>query len=163
MSAAFALGHTSIIETLSTPKTEDDMARYENGMKVGGGYYFNATKWEVEVVSDEGGTLKGGADAKYVKVPFPVLFAIVPTLGALFLMFLPLIGFVMFAQAIAKKLASLVTSGATDLAATVQPGQFAAGNAYFAGKPEEKKEGAAPASAELEKLEKEIQERKDSK
>ena len=107
--------------------------------------------------------LYGGADAKYVKVPFPVLFVIVPTLGALFLMFLPLIGFVMFAQAIAKKLASLVTHGATDLAATVQPGNFAAGNAYFTGKPEEKKEGAAPASTEIEKLEKEIQERKEQK
>ncbi len=142
------------------------MARYENGMQVGGGYYFNATKWEVEVVSDEGGTLKGGADAKYVKVPFPVLFLIVPTLGALFLMFLPMIGFVMLAQALAKKAASLVTGSARDLAATVQPGSFAAGNAYFAGKPEEKKEGAAAEgaqSAELKKLEKEIAERKEQK
>jgi hypothetical protein len=166
MSAAAAVGHTPIIEGLEHRgrKTEDDMARYENGMQVGGGYYFNASKWEVEVVPNEGGTLHGGAGAKYLKVPFPVLFVIVPTLGALFLMFLPLIGFVMFAQAIAKKVASLVTHGATDLAATVQPGSFAAGNAYFAGKPEEKKEeGAAPASPELEKLEKEIQGRKEPK
>ena len=141
------------------------MARYESGMQVGGGYYWNASNWEVEVIPNEGGKLKSGADARYVKVPFPALFVIVPLLGALFLMFLPFVGFALFAYAIAKKLASLVTRSATDLAATVQPGGFAAGSAYFTGKPEEKKEGAAPAaqSSELEKLEKEIAERKDSK
>jgi hypothetical protein len=136
------------------------MAHYTNGQRVGGGYYFNSGSWEVETVPNEGGALKGG---NYVKVPFPVLFVIVPTLGALLLMTLPMIGFVLFAYALAKKLAGAFTQGATELAATVQPGQFAAGNAYFTGKPEEKKEGEAPRSAELEKLEQEIASRKDSK
>lgn len=137
------------------------MARYESGMQVGGGYYWNASNWEVEVVPSEGGKLKGGATARYVKVPFPALFVIVPLLGATFLMFLPFIGFGLFAYAVAKKLASLVTKSATELASTVQPGGFATGSAYFTGKPEEKKDGAeAPKSAELEKLEREIAERK---
>ena len=141
------------------------MAKYTGGMQVGGGYYWNARSWEVEVVSDDGGTLKGGAQARYVKVPFPALFLIVPLLGALFLMFLPMIGFALFAYAIAKKVTGGVKQGATYLAATVQPGQFAAGAAYFTGKPEEeKKEGAeAPKSAEIEKLEKEIAARKTDK
>ena len=138
------------------------MAKYTGGMQVGGGYYWNPGKWEVEVVSNEGGKLKGAEGAKYVKVPFPVLFLIVPTLGALFLMFLPMIGFALVAYAMAKKLAGVFTQGATELAATVQPGNFAPGSAYFTGKPEEKKEGAAEAAqgAELEKLEREIAERK---
>jgi hypothetical protein len=138
------------------------MAKYTSGMQVGGGYYWNASNWEVEVVSSEGGRLKGGADAKYVKVPFLALFLIVPLLGALFLMFLPFIGFALFAYAVAKKLAGTFTKGATELASTVQPGSFAAGSAYFTGKPGEEKEGAAgaPKSAELEKLEAEIAERK---
>ncbi len=135
------------------------MAKYESGMKVGGGYYWNARSWSVEVVPNEGGRL-GGDGARFVKVPFPVLFVIVPTLGALFLMFLPLIGFALFAYAIAKKLAASVHRGTTELAATVHPGSFAAGSAYFTGKPEEKKEGEAPKSAELEKLEREIAEKK---
>ncbi len=140
------------------------MARYESGMKVGGGYYWNTRSWAVEVVPSEGGRLEGGIGARYVKVPFPVLFVIVPTLGALFLMFLPLIGFALFAYAIAKKLAALVKGSTTELAATVQPGGFAPGSAYFTGKPEEKKEPAeAPGSAELEKLEREIAERKGEK
>ncbi len=137
------------------------MAHYENGQQVGGGYYWNAKNWEVEVISDAGGPLKGG---DYVKVPFPVLFVIVPTLGALFLMFMPMIGFALFGYAMTRKLASAFTQGATELASTVQPGQFAAGSAYFTDKPGEKQEGEeAPKSAELEKLEKEIAARKESK
>ena len=137
------------------------MAHFTNGQQVGGGYYWNAKNWEVEVISDQGGALKGG---NYVKVPFPVLFIIVPTLGALFLMFMPMIGFALFGYAIVRRLAGAFTQGATELASTVQPGGFATGAAYFTGKPEEKKEGEpAPAAAELEKLEKEIAARKESK
>jgi hypothetical protein len=135
------------------------MAHYRNGQQVGGGYYWNAKGFEVEVVPDEGGHLKGG---DYVKVPFPVLFVIVPLLGAMFLMFLPVAGFALVAYAGAKKLASVVTHSATDLAATVQPGQFAAGAAYFTGKPEEEKDSATEAAKipELEKIVKEIAARK---
>jgi hypothetical protein len=137
------------------------MAKYTGGEKVGGGYYWNTRNWEVEVVPSEGGRLKA-TDGTRVKVPFPVLFVIVPLLGALFLMFLPLIGFALFAYAIVKKVTGGVKQGATELAATVQPGSFAAGSAYFTGKPgEEEKKAEGAASAELDKLEKEIAERKD--
>ncbi len=140
------------------------MAKYESGMNVGGGYYWNARSWSVEVIPNEGGKLGGAKGARFVKVPFPVLFVIVPTLGALFLMFLPLVGFALFAYAIAKKLAASVRHGTTELASTVAPGSFAAGNAYFTGKPGEKKgEAEAPASPELEKLEREIAEKKGEK
>jgi hypothetical protein len=137
------------------------MAKYTSGMQVEGGYYWNASNWEVEVVPSEGGRLKGGSSARYVKVPFPALFVIVPLLGAAFLMFLPLIGFGLFAYAVAKRLAGAFTRGATELASTVQPGGFAAGNAYLTGKPgDEKKEGEAPSSSELDRIEQEIAERK---
>jgi hypothetical protein len=139
------------------------MAKYTGGMQVSGGYYWNPRNWEVEVVAPEGGRLKAAADSHYVKVPFPALFVIVPLLGALFLMFLPLIGFALFAYAIAKKVTGGVKQGATELASTIQPGQFAAGEAYFAGKPGEEKAGEAPKTPEMEKLEKEIAERKEKK
>ncbi len=141
------------------------MAKYTGGEKVGGGYYWNTRTWEVEVVGDEGGRLRDPDGARYLKVHFLALFAIVPLLGALFLMFLPFIGFALFAYAVARKIAGAVGQGTTELAATVQPGRFAAGSAYFTGKPgeeEKKKEGAeAPKSPELEKLEKEIAARKE--
>jgi hypothetical protein len=140
------------------------MAKYTGGMQVGGGYYWNARSWEVEVVSDEGGLLRGAAAERYVKVPFPALFVIVPLLGALFLMFLPMIGFALFAYAIARKVTGGVKQGATELASTMQPGQFAAGAAYFTGKPGEEKKAEGPGAAkspEIEKLEKEIAARKE--
>ena len=139
------------------------MAKYTGGMQVGGGYYWNTGSWEVEVVSSEGGRLKGAAAMRYVKVPFPALFLIVPVLGALFLMFLPFIGFGLFVWAVAKRLTGSVAQGATELASTVQPGSFAAGSAYFTGKEGAEKGAEAPRSAEMEKLEKEIAERKGEK
>jgi hypothetical protein len=141
------------------------MARHTGGMHVEGGYYWNPRNWEVEVVPSEGGKLKGASDAKYVKVPFPLLFVIVPLLGALFLMFLPLIGFALFGYAVVKKVTGGVKQGATELASTMAPGNFATGEAHFAGKPgeEKKAEGEAKTPAEIEKLAKEIEERKGQK
>jgi hypothetical protein len=141
------------------------MAKYTGGMQVEGGYYWNTGSWSVEVVSSEGGRLQGPAAAKYVKVPFPALFLIVPILGALFLMFLPFIGFGLFAYAVAKRLTGSVAKGATELASTVQPGSFAAGSAYFTGKhgEAEEKGAEAPKSPELAKLENEIAARKGEK
>jgi hypothetical protein len=141
------------------------MTRHTGGAKVEGGYYWNPRRWEVEVVAPEGGRLKGAGDESYVKVPFPLLFVIVPVLGATFLMFLPLIGFALFAYAIAKKLTGGVKQTATELASTMTPGGFAAGEAHFGGKRGDGEEGAGEpkAQAELEKLAKEIEERKSQK
>jgi len=143
------------------------MAKYTGGTQVKGGYYWNPRSWEVEVVPQEGGRLKGASEARYVKVPFPLLFVIVPLLGALFLMFLPLIGFALFGYAIVKKITGSVKRGATELASTMTPGGFAAGEAHFTGKPGEengKKEGEeTKAQAEIEQLAKEIEERKGRK
>jgi hypothetical protein len=136
------------------------MAKYAGGMQAKGGYYWNPRSWEVEVVPSEGGRLKGTPETKYLKVPFPLLFVIVPLLGALFLMFLPFIGFALFAYAIARKITGGVKQGAAELASTIQPGSFAAGEAYFTGKPGEEKGGEAPKTKEMERLEKEIAARK---
>lgn len=141
------------------------MARYTGGTKVEGGYYWNPRSWAVEVIPTEGGKLKGESAARYVKVPFPLLFVVVPLLGALFLVFLPLVGFALFAYAAVKKVTGGVKQGAAELASTVTPGGFAAGEAHFAGKPGEEKAapGETKTPAELEKLAKEIEARKESK
>lgn len=138
------------------------MAKYTGGNEVGGGYYWNPRNWEVEVVPSEGARLRASAETSYVKIPFPLLFVVVPLLGALFLMFLPLIGFGLFGYAIVKKVSGAAKQGATDLASTVVPGTFATGEAHFAGKPGEEKPAAreASAQAEIEHLAKEIEERK---
>jgi hypothetical protein len=137
---------------------EDVMARYVGGMKVGGGYFWNPRTWEVHVVGAEGGVLPGSERAGFVRIPFPLLFVVVPVLGALFLVFLPVIGFALIGSAIVRRVVGGVKAGAEDLAANVTPG-WAPGAAHLAGKPgEEKKEGETKGSPAIEKLEKEIEE-----
>ena len=136
------------------------MARFVGGMKVGGGYYWNPRTWELHAVTAEGGVLPGSERAKFLRIPFPLLFVVVPILGALFLVFLPVIGFALLGNALVKRAVGGVKAGAEDLAANVTPG-WAPGAAHLAGKPgEEKKEGEAKAAPELEKLEKEIEEKR---
>lgn len=140
------------------------MAKHTGGMQVTGGYYWNPRSWEVEVVPQEGGRLKSSPDTSYVKVPFPLLFVIVPVLGGLFIIFLPLIGFGLFAYAIVTKVTGGAKRAATELASTMQPGGFAVGEAHMTGKArEEKSHGGAAHAPELSKLEKEIAERKGEK
>lgn len=136
------------------------MANYEGGTQVESGYYWNPRAWAVEVIPPEGGRLPASA-AKYVKVPFPLLFIIVPVLGASFLMFLPVIGFALLGHAIVKKVTGGVKETATDLAATMSPG-WQPGAAHFTGKPgEEGQEGAA--TKEIQELEKEIEAKRNEK
>jgi hypothetical protein len=132
------------------------MTTFNGNQAVQGGYYFSMKSFGVEVVGDEGGTLPGDASAKYVRVPFPALFLIVPVVGLAFLMFLPAIGLYLVAKAIVMKVTGHVAEGATDLAATIAP-DHATGAAYLTGK----KDGApAEKSPELEKLEQEIGEKR---
>ena len=135
------------------------MAKHIGGTQVAGGYYWNPKSWAVEVVPQEGGRLPGAASVSYVKVAFPLLFLIVPVLGAVFLMFLPLIGFVMLGRAIVQKVTGGVKRSAKELASTMSPG-WQPGEAHLTGKPGEEKGGAT--TPELEKLAKEIEARKNA-
>ncbi len=132
------------------------MTKYTGGTSVKGGYYWNPRSWKVEVIPSEGGRLPENG-AAYVKVPFPALFVVVPLLGALFLMFLPFIGFALVGHALVKRIAGGAKETAADLASTVTPG-WTPGEAHMTGKPgEEKATGEARPGEVLKKLEKEIE------
>ncbi len=139
------------------------MTRHTGGSKVESGYYWSPRRWGVEVVPPEGGRLPGDATARYLRLPFLLVLAVVPLAGLVFLMFLPFIGFYLFANALVKKLTGGVKRGATELASTVSPG-WTPGEAHLTGKPGEKERAdEAKATAELERLEKEIAARKEEK
>jgi hypothetical protein len=134
------------------------MATFTGNSSVNGGYYLSTKTFAIEVVGNDGGTLPGPSDVKYVAVPFPLLFLVVPVIGLAFLMFLPAIGFALFGKAVALRLTGHVAEGATSLAANIAP-DLATGAAYMTGhkdeaKPEEK------VTPELEKLQKEIEEKR---
>ena len=84
--------------------------RYTGGEAVKAGFYWNLREWEANVIPREGGPLKGSADARYVRVPLPVLLVLAPIMGAAYAMFLPFIGFAMLAAFLAGRLKALFTT-----------------------------------------------------
>jgi hypothetical protein len=138
------------------------MATHTGNSKVHGGYYLSTSSFGIEVIGEAGGTLPGPATRKYVAVPFPALFLVVPVVGLAFLMFLPLIGFGLLAQALYYKVTGHVAEGASALAATMVPDQ-ATGAAYLTGQKGAEpgaEKPAAPPSPELEQLERELKDRR---
>jgi apolipoprotein N-acyltransferase len=135
------------------------MTTHNGNSKVKSGYYFSINTLGVEVVSEDGGTLPGPVTRRYISVPFPLLFVVVPVVGLAFLMFLPLIGFALLAYAVIQRVTGHVSKGANALAATVAPPQ-ATGAAYLGGREGEKKNEQV--SPEIEKLEKEIADKRKS-
>jgi len=133
------------------------MTTFESNAAVKSGYYFNPITMNIVPVERDGGRLPN-ENGKWLAIPTVLALALTPVLGALFLMFLPMIGFVLCAEAAGKKIAGVFATSAGDL---VAPG-YAPGMAHLTGKEasEAKKDGEAKAAPELEKLEKEIEEKR---
>ncbi len=80
------------------------MKENKGGSKVPAGFYFNKKNWEIVTVSGKrGGVLPGPAETEYLKIPAVAMLAAAPVLGAAFVIFLPLIGFALFAGAAFQK------------------------------------------------------------
>ena len=135
------------------------MATFNGNSNVNPGYYLSLKTFGVEVVSEAGGKLPGSSDVKYVAVPFPALFLVVPVIGLAFLMFLPAIGFFLFAKAVALRVTGHVAEGASSIAAAVTP-DLATGAAYMTGHKEGEEKAEEKATPDLEKLAKEIEEKR---
>ncbi len=80
------------------------MAVQLGGAQVRGGYYVNGRTFEFATVAVDGGRLPGGAEARWLRVPTPLVFFVAPVLGALFVVALPLIGFGYVGYELARKL-----------------------------------------------------------
>jgi hypothetical protein len=82
------------------------MKENKGGSKVPAGFYFNKKSWEIVTVSGKrGGVLPGDAKTEYLRIPAIAMLAAAPVLGAAFVIFLPVIGFTLFAGAALKKAA----------------------------------------------------------
>jgi hypothetical protein len=106
---------------------------YESGSAALNGYYLNPTSWSVTPVEHDGDRLPSGR-GRWLRIPTAAALALVPVLGAAFLIFLPLIGFLVTLHAMASAVVNAIHGSATQLAATVSPG-WAPGEAHFTGKP----------------------------
>ena len=113
---------------------------YESGSAVLSGYYLNPASWHVEPVAHDGGQLPAGR-GRWMRVPTAAALALVPVLGAAFLIFLPLIGFFVILHALASAVMKVFHASATDLAATVSPGWLARRGALHRQAPRERRGG----------------------
>ncbi len=84
--------------------------RFAGGEHVKAGFYWNLREWEANIVPREGGILTAKDDARYVRVPLPVLLVVAPVMGAAYAMFLPFIGFAMVAMYLAGLVKRLFTT-----------------------------------------------------
>ena len=138
------------------------MTKFESNAAVKSGYYFNPVTMNIVPVARDGERLPN-EKGTWLAIPTFAALALTPLLGALFLMFLPMIGFVLCGEAAGKKLAGAVRGGAGELAATMAPGMLP-GEAHLTGKGADKDakalETAAPEAERLATLEKEISEKR---
>ena len=134
------------------------MRKIEAGTRVASGYYLSLSTWTLHPVARNGELLTGRAGEQFAPVPTLAAFALAPVLGALFLMFLPIVGFWLTCVAATRPAARLANRIATAFAATVEPG-WEPGHAHLTGKPARAAAVAEPARVEedpLDVLEREI-------
>lgn len=105
---------------------------YESGTAVLNGYYLNPSSWCVTPVAHDGERLPSG-EGRWLRIPTAAALALVPILGATFLVFLPLVGFLVTFHALAALVVKAIHGSAAELAATVNPG-WVPGEAHFTGK-----------------------------
>ncbi len=93
------------------------MLNHKGGDKTKGGFYLKKGEWEIVTVDTNNGTLPGGIECEYIKLPALLFVPLAMGLGALYVMFLPFIGFGMLFMMIAKKTAKAVAALAPALLA----------------------------------------------
>jgi hypothetical protein len=130
------------------------MTKLNAGTPVKRGYYFSMKNWSVNPVEKDGTVLHGETGEQFIPVPLPVAVMLAPVLGAVFLMFMPFIGFYLTAQTALRPVARMFRKSTTEIAASMSPG-LQPGTAHLTGRPGEKKAEGAEAK-ELTALEQEI-------
>ena len=94
----------------TTGKEGSDMLT-KGGQKAAAGTYWNLMNGE-RVDLEQEGVLPGDRTAAYIKAPTAAVLAAGPVLGLLFAVFLPLIGIVMSAALVGRKLGEALASAA---------------------------------------------------
>jgi hypothetical protein len=81
-------------------KTEGEgiMKTFHGGETVKGGFYWRRAGWRMVTVEGETGSLPGDGAARYVRLPALLMVPLALVMGGLFVLFLPLIGFLILGE-----------------------------------------------------------------
>ena len=105
------------------------VAAKKGGETVAAGFYWNMKDWRMVVVSGDGGVLEGGADERYLRVPTIAMLAAAPVMGLTFVVFLPLVGFVLVGQQIGIRALAATREAAASAADSMDA--WKAGEVHF--------------------------------
>jgi hypothetical protein len=97
------------------------LKKYQGGASVKGGFYWNTAELEVVTVDGKNGPLPGGPTQNYLKVPALALIPLAMGFSALYVMFLPFIGFAMVLSLVVRKARQ---GGAKHLGGAIVKGGF---------------------------------------
>jgi hypothetical protein len=86
-----------------TLESEDVMKTYNGAEAVKGGYYLNVGEWKLEAVNGASGTLAGGVEARYVRLPMLALLVVAPVLGMGLVLLLPFFGLAVLGEGLWTK------------------------------------------------------------
>lgn len=68
------------------------------------GCYWDRKAWSLVMLRDDGDVLPGTPANQYIRIPFLLALALIPAMGALYVGFLPLIGFLIAGDVAIKKI-----------------------------------------------------------
>jgi hypothetical protein len=108
------------------------------GTMVKGGFYWNRDRLNLITVNGKEGLLPGTDGQRYMRIPVLAMLLLAPMLGGLFVMFMPFIGFALVFQHLGRLTVSGVKRASRGLLSVVAP-TWRPGEAYFAGKEDDKK------------------------
>ena len=115
---------------------------YTGGTKVSNGFYWSMKAWDMAMVPAEGGLLPGGADRTYTRIPTLLFLLMAPAMGALYVVFLPFVGFAMVLGYAARGAKNMAADAVMSVAVAIAP-SWAPGEAYLAARKREKAAKAA--------------------
>lgn len=97
------------------------MKRYRGSDWARAGFYWNPTGWEIVAVQKHGGCLPGEPVLRYIRLPIFVVLPLGLILGAFYVIFLPLAGFVMFSGFVGKNRLGALQKGLASARRGVRP------------------------------------------
>jgi hypothetical protein len=139
--------------TVALKGRDDAMTRYDSKTQVGGGYYFNTTSWALHAVDGKRGELPGEANERWVALNSPMMIVAAAVVSFGFVLFLPVIGFVLFGKVVGAAAVNSLRTAFRALMHALSP-RWQPGEAWLA-RPEQKKSEPQPSE-----LAKEVAERR---
>lgn len=84
------------------------MLKRYGGQKVEKGYYLNKKLWKPVLIQEDGNTLPGSSDTVYFRMSVLEIIILSLILGAIYAIFIPLIGFIIVTVTVAIAIATFI-------------------------------------------------------